>query len=252
MFKREVSPFPWTKKRGKNNLIYCVVWAWSSPVIASSWPRGSGLMAPVVSHSCHAPARDGLKESRDKFDRVMLLFPSVWMASALLFSLNTNAQRLDTNRPRTRSSPEVPSTLDTLWLLFCDFVILWFCDYSKGENTFPSCFQRFAVSIQLTRPMEVDFPGGNVDMSICLPDFTFPRRLIRASSSKSRSAQSCPQCQSGWAQNKKQSPKPSLVARLSMWLLPQNAFESFPPGASGQSDLGWTVNPSRQRGKNIL
>lgn len=70
----------------KNDFIYCV-WAWSSPVIASSWPCGSGLMAPVLPHSCHAPASDGLKEPRDKFDGVMLLFPSVWRASALFFYL---------------------------------------------------------------------------------------------------------------------------------------------------------------------
>lgn len=127
MFKREVSPFTWKKERGKNNLIYCVVWAWSSPVIASSWPHGSGLMGPVLPHSCHAPASDGLKQSRDKFDGVMLWFPSVWMASALLFSLNTNAQRRDTNGAWTRSSPQVPSTLSILW--FCGSVVPWFCDF---------------------------------------------------------------------------------------------------------------------------
>lgn len=125
------------KGEGENNLIYCVVWAWSSPVIASSWPRGSGLMAPVLPHSCHAPARDRLKESRDKFDGVMLLFLSVWMASALLFSLNTDAQRRDTNRAWTGSSPEVPSTLNTL--CFCDFVILWLL---QGRKQFSKLFPK--------------------------------------------------------------------------------------------------------------
>lgn len=183
-------------------------------------------MGPFLScyHDALATFSDRQNRFGDKFDGVGFLFQSAWMTSALLFSLNTNVQR---------------------WLL-------------QGRKQFSKLLPKicyFNPSV-LTRHIKVGLQGKM--LLVCLPAsqtllfLEDTSEKVPATAKEHNSALSTGQCRSGWVQRKNWSPKPTLVTRLSIWLLPLSVFESFASGASGQPDLGWTANPARQRGKNIL
>lgn len=85
-----------------------------------------------------------------------------------------------------------------------------------------SLFQSFGAN----EMYKIGFAGENVvGMSVCLPDFAFPRRLLRTNTSNNISAQFCTQASgqycSGLVQRKKPSPKPTGNKALHLTALSQ-------------------------------